>query len=58
MAFEVTCSVTGVRVAITTTGLDLDTDGYRVKVDGTDREFVPSNVTVLIRLIREARRSP
>ena len=37
VAFQVTCSVTGVRITTTTTGLDLDTDGYRVEVDGIER---------------------
>ncbi len=32
--FEVTCSVSGVRVTNTTTGLDLDPDGYLIQVDG------------------------
>ena len=50
VAFEVTCSATGVRITTTTTGLDFDTDGYRVEVDGTDRGIVLSNDTVLTRL--------
>jgi hypothetical protein len=55
VAFEVTCSVTGVRITTTTTGLDLDTDGYRVEVDGIDQGVLPrgvlsSIVTVLTRL--------
>jgi dipeptidyl aminopeptidase/acylaminoacyl peptidase len=47
VAFEVMCSATGIRIATTTTGLDLDPDGYRVDVDGTDRGSVPSNGTLL-----------
>jgi hypothetical protein len=50
VAFDVTCSVTGVRITTTTTGLDFDSDGYRVEVDGTDREGIGPNGTVLIRL--------
>ena len=37
VAFEVTCSVPGARITVRTTGLDLDTDGYRLEVDGGDR---------------------
>jgi hypothetical protein len=50
VAFDVTCSVTGVRITTTTTGLDFDSDGYRVEADGTDREGIGPNGTVLIRL--------
>ena len=55
VAFEVTCSVTGVRITVRTTGLDFDTDGYRVEVDGVDRGVLPgwapaSIGTVLTRL--------
>ena len=50
VAFSVTCSATGVRITTTTTGLDFDTDGYRVEVDGTDRGAVPSNGSVFLRL--------
>lgn len=50
VAFEVMCSLTGVRITTTTTGLDLDTDGYHLEVDGTDRGIVLSNDTVLTRL--------
>lgn len=41
VAFEVMCSLTGVRITTTTTGLDLDTDGYRFEVDGIDRGILP-----------------
>ena len=50
VAFEITCSVTGVRITTATTGLDLDTDGYRVEVDGIERGEVSSNGTGLTRL--------
>jgi dipeptidyl aminopeptidase/acylaminoacyl peptidase len=50
LAFEVICSATGVSITTTTTGQNIDPDGYRVEVDGTDRGIVPSNGTVLIRL--------
>jgi hypothetical protein len=38
------------RVSVTTTGLDLDLDGYRVTVEGTDRGAISPNGTKLIRL--------
>ena len=50
VAFEVMCSVTGVRITTTTTGLDFDTDGYRVEANGLEQGTLPSNGTVLIRL--------
>jgi hypothetical protein len=50
VAFEVMCSLTGVRITTKMTGLDFDTDGYHVEVDGTDRGIVFSNDTVLTRL--------
>ena len=50
VAFEVLCSLTGVRITSMTTGLDFDPDGYRVEVDGTDRGGLPSIGTVLTRL--------
>jgi hypothetical protein len=50
VAFEVSCPATGARITTTTTGLDIDQDGYRVEVDGTDRGILPSNGTVLTRL--------
>ncbi len=50
VAFEITCSVTGVRITTTTTGLDFDTDGYRVEVDGIEWGILPSIGTVLTRL--------
>jgi hypothetical protein len=50
VAFEVTCSVTGVRVRTTMTGLDFDPDGYRVEVDGAELGILPSSGTVLTQL--------
>ncbi len=50
VAFEVSCPATGVRITTTTTGLDFDTDGYRVEVDGTDRGILPAIGTVVTRL--------
>ena len=41
VAFEVMCSLTGVRITTTTTGLDFDTDGYHFEVDGIDRGILP-----------------
>jgi hypothetical protein len=50
VAFQVTCSVTGVRITTTTTGLDVDADGYRLAVDGVARGILPSSGAVLTRL--------
>ena len=50
MAFEVDCPLTGARITVTTTGVDLDPDGYRVMVDGSDRGAIASNGTVFTRL--------
>jgi hypothetical protein len=50
VAFQVTCSRTGARITVTTTGLDLDPDGYRAVANGADRGAVPSNGTELINL--------
>jgi hypothetical protein len=41
---------TGVRLTTTTTGVDLDADGYRVTVDGSDIGVIPANDIVFIRL--------
>jgi hypothetical protein len=38
---------TGARITTTTTGLDIDPDGYHVEVDGTDRGAILANDTVL-----------
>ena len=50
VAFEISCLLTGARVTTTTTGLDLDPDGYRFEVDAADHGFLPANGTVLTRL--------
>lgn len=50
VAFEINCLLTGARITTTTTGLDVDPNGYRVEVDATDRGILPSNGTVLTRL--------
>jgi hypothetical protein len=50
VAFEVSCQATGASVTVTTTGLDVDTDGYRVTVEGIDRGAISTNGTMLIRL--------
>lgn len=50
VTFYVGCSVTGVRVVVTTTGEDLDPDGYDILVDGGPVRHVgpnDSSVTVL-----------
>ncbi len=50
VAFEVSCPATGARITTTTTGLDFDSDGYRVEVDGTDQGILFWNSTMLTRL--------
>lgn len=50
VAFQVNCPLTGARITVTTTGVDLDPDGYRLMVDGTDRGSIPSNGTILTKL--------
>ena len=50
VAFQVTCSRTGARITVTTTGLDPDPDGYRVVADGSDRGAIASNGTVITEL--------
>jgi Tol biopolymer transport system component len=47
VAFEVTCTLTGARITTRTTGLEVDTDGYRLVVDGTDKGVISSNGTVM-----------
>jgi hypothetical protein len=51
LAFQVSCPRTGARITTTTTGLDLDPDGYGVMVDGGDRGAIASNGTMFIRLV-------
>jgi hypothetical protein len=48
--FAVDCPGTGINVAMTTTGLDRDEDGYRVTVNTVDREAVLANGVALILL--------
>jgi TolB protein len=50
VTFEVSCVATGARVMVTTTGLDIDPNGYGVVSGGSERATVPSNGTVLIPL--------
>jgi TolB protein len=50
LAFEISCPATGARITTTTTGVDIDRDGYRVAVDGGDRGAISANGTMLIRL--------
>jgi TolB protein len=51
VAFEIICRLmTTARITTTTTGLDIDPDGYSIAADGTDRGAIPANDTVLIRL--------
>jgi hypothetical protein len=50
VAFGISCPLTGARITVTTTGLDLDLDGYRVDVDGTDRGILLGTSTLVTRL--------
>ncbi len=50
VAYEISCHLTGARITVTTTGLDIDPDGYHVVVDGSDEGSVPANGTVLTQL--------
>ena len=50
VTFTIACPTTGARITITTSGLDVDPDGYGVLVDGAERGAIPSNGTVLTRL--------
>jgi hypothetical protein len=50
VAFDVSCSATGALIAVTTTGLDIDPNGYRVLVDGAERAHIQPIDTVLTRL--------
>jgi hypothetical protein len=50
VAFEVGCPASAIRITTTTTGLDIDPDGYHVVVDGVDRGAIPSNGTLLTRV--------
>lgn len=43
VGFDIRCSVTGVLVTVATTGVDPDTDGYSVLVDGAARAHVRPN---------------
>jgi len=47
--------VTGASVAVRTRGVDVDEDGYRVSVDGSDRGAISANGNLLIRLDPGAR---
>ena len=50
LTFEVDCPLTFARVTATTTGMDIDLDGYQVVVDGGYRGMVSANGSVLTRL--------
>jgi hypothetical protein len=49
VSFAVNCPAVGARVTTTTTGLDIDQDGYLVTVDGIDQAPIPSNAVAFIR---------
>ena len=48
VAFEVSCEASSLRITTTTTGLDVDPDGYHVVVDGMDRGSIAPNGALLI----------
>jgi hypothetical protein len=50
VAFAVSCSATGVRVTVATSGLDVDLDGYHVAADDNDRAAIDRFETILILL--------
>lgn len=50
VAFEIGCPAVAARIMTTTTGLDIDPNGYRVLGDDRDQGRVPSNGTMLLRL--------
>jgi hypothetical protein len=50
VAYQVECPLTGAHITMTTTGGDLDVDGYLVEVDGTDRGVVLPNAALVVRL--------
>src|SRR5262249_25488372 len=50
VAFDIDCSLTGARITTTTTGLDLDPDGYFVEVDGSIKGAILVNGVALVPL--------
>jgi WD40 repeat protein len=50
VAFELSCPATGARIRVTTTGVDIDPDGYRVMVDASDHGAISVSGSILIRL--------
>ena len=50
VAFTISCLATGARITTTSTGLDIDSDGFRLVVDGTDRGTIGPNDSVLTRI--------
>ena len=50
VAFTVRCLATGARITTTSTGLDIDSNGFRIAVDGTDRGTIGTNDSVLTRI--------
>ena len=48
VVFEITCVATGVRVTTTTSGVDLDLDGYAIAIDGVLASVVGTNGSVEI----------
>jgi hypothetical protein len=49
VAFDIRCEATAVLITVSTTGSDLDTDGYHVLIDGAERAQVqPSDTTLIL----------
>jgi dipeptidyl aminopeptidase/acylaminoacyl peptidase len=50
VTFEVRCPLTGARIAVSTRGLDRDTGGYAVEIDGIVRDSLDEVDALLLRL--------
>ena len=50
VTFEIDCPLTGARIAVSTGGLDRDSSGYAVQIDGIVRDSLDQSGTALLRL--------
>jgi len=50
VTFEIDCPLTGAHVAVSTSGLDRDSNGFAVKVDGFVQDSLGQSGTLLLRL--------
>ncbi len=46
VVFDIDCPAVSARITTTTIGMDIDTNGYRIAVDGLDRGAIPANGTL------------